>query len=224
MALIAELKRRNVIRAGIAYAVAAWLLIQVAETIFPLFGFDDTPARIVVIVLAIGFVPAMVLAWVFEWTPEGLRPDTKDEQRSVTVDKRMDRWIMAGLAVAVGYFAIDKFVLEPQREAIELESQAEQLSAATEEARVAGRTDALIESFGDQSIAVLPFADMSPAGDQEYFSDGIADHRDREAAQCQSRAGRLGSQGRQHSQDHCPTHRRKIRHAPVVGHLGQGSG
>ena len=63
MSLFNELKRRNVLRVGAAYVVVAWLLIQVAETIFPLFGFDDTPARIVVIVLAIGLVPSMIFAW-----------------------------------------------------------------------------------------------------------------------------------------------------------------
>ena len=59
MLIFEELKRRNVFRVGAAYVVVAWLLIQVAETIFPLFGFDETPARIVVILLAIGFVPAL---------------------------------------------------------------------------------------------------------------------------------------------------------------------
>ena len=76
MSLYHELKRRNVFRVGVAYIVSAWLLIQVAETIFPLFGFDDTPARIVVIVLAIGFLPSLILSWAFEITPS--------YQRSVT--------------------------------------------------------------------------------------------------------------------------------------------
>jgi len=58
-----ELKRRNVLRVAAAYVVVAWLVIQVAETIFPLFGFDDTPARVVVIVLAIGLIPALIFAW-----------------------------------------------------------------------------------------------------------------------------------------------------------------
>ena len=66
MSLSGELKRRSVLRVGAAYAVVGWLIVQVAETIFPLFGFDETPARIVVIVLAIGFVPALVLAWAFD--------------------------------------------------------------------------------------------------------------------------------------------------------------
>ena len=65
MSLLAELKRRNFFRAATAYAVVAWLLIQVAETILPLFGFDDTPARIIVIILVVGFVPAVILAWAY---------------------------------------------------------------------------------------------------------------------------------------------------------------
>ena len=69
MSFFSELQRRNVLRVGTAYVVSSWLLIQVAETIFPLFGFGDTPARLVVIVLAIGFIPALVIAWVFELTP-----------------------------------------------------------------------------------------------------------------------------------------------------------
>lgn len=175
MSLVSELNRRNVLRVGAAYVVAAWLLIQVAETIFPLFGFDETPARIVVIVLAIGFIPTLVLSWVFEWTPEGFRRESDTGDRTLGTDKHLDRLIMAGLIVALTYFAIDKFVLEPRREAAEQLAQAEQLAIATEEARKEGRTEALLESYGDQSIAVLPFADMSPMGDQEYFSDGIAE-------------------------------------------------
>ena len=75
MSLYHELNRRNVFRVGAAYVVVAWLIMQVAETIFPLFGFNDTPARIVVVVLAIGFIPSVIIAWVFELTPEGLKKD-----------------------------------------------------------------------------------------------------------------------------------------------------
>ena len=76
MSLFSELKRRNVIRVGAAYIVVAWLIIQVAETLFPLFGFGDGPARIVVIVLAIGFVPVLIISWAFELTPDGLKRDS----------------------------------------------------------------------------------------------------------------------------------------------------
>jgi adenylate cyclase len=165
MTLFTELKRRNVLRAGAAYVVAAWLLIQVAETIFPLFGLGDKPARIVVIVLAVGFIPSMVVAWAFELTPGGLKKerdvDRADAPRSY---KNLDRLIMLGLALALGYFAFDRFVLAPHREA-----------SVAAEARQEGRAEALVESYGGASIAVLAFENLSPDSEQEFFADGISE-------------------------------------------------
>src|SRR5210317_127368 len=116
LSIFNELKRRNVLRVGAAYVVVAWLLIQVAETIFPLFGFDDTPARIVVIVLAIGLVPSMIFSWVFELTPEGLIRDKDIDRSQIDTSQsgqKLNRIIMVVLALALGYFAFDKFVLDP---------------------------------------------------------------------------------------------------------------
>jgi TolB-like protein/lipoprotein NlpI len=178
LSLFNELKRRNVLRVAAAYVVAAWLLIQVAETIFPLFGFDDAPARILVIVLTIGFIPALIFAWAFEMTPEGLKKESEvDRSQSMTpqTGKQLDRMIMVVLALALGYFAFDKFVLNPQREAAQQQQQAEQLEIVAEQSRQAGRTEALVGSYGDKSIAVLAFDDMSQDKDQEYLSDGIAE-------------------------------------------------
>jgi len=152
---------------GAAYVVVAWLLIQVAETIFPLFGFDDTPARIVVIVLVIGLVPSMIFAWVFELTPEGLirdkdiDPGQFDPSQS---SQKLNRMIMVVLALALGYFAFDKFVLDP----------AEDVQIA-ESAHQEGRSAALTESFGDRSIAVMPFTNLSAESSNQFFADGIHD-------------------------------------------------
>ena len=171
MSLFRELKRRNVLRVAAAYTVAAWLAVQVAETIFPLFGYGDAPARIVVVVLAIGFVPAIVISWVFELTPEGLRRDADvDREHSITPNtgKKLDRIIIAVLAVALAYFAFDRFVLEPQRDVDMTETAAR---AGAERAREEARLD----MFSDKSIAVLPFANRSEQKDDEYFTDGMHD-------------------------------------------------
>jgi adenylate cyclase len=169
-----ELKRRNVIRMAVAYSAISWLLIQVTETLFPLFDLEVSQVRIVVIVLAIGFIPAMILSWVFKLTAGGLQKETVADPElpeSPHAHKSFDRVIILALVAALAYFAIDKFVLDPQRQAALQEQTAQQL----EEARKAGRSEALVESYGDNSIAVLAFDDMSQAGDQEYLSDGIAE-------------------------------------------------
>ena len=77
MSLLAELKRRNVLRMAGLYLVGAWLVVQVVATVLPLFGAPGWLARSVVVLLAIGFLPALAFAWVFEWTPEGLKRDAE---------------------------------------------------------------------------------------------------------------------------------------------------
>ncbi len=169
-----ELKRRNVIRMAVAYCAISWLLIQVTETLFPLFELETSQVRIVVIVLAIGFLPVMILTWIFKLTPGGLIKETAPDPATPEPPEdhsSMDRFIILALAAALAYFAIDKFVLLPQREAAMREQAAQQI----EEARKAGRSEALVESYGENSIAVLAFEDMSQDRDQEYLSDGIAE-------------------------------------------------
>ena len=163
MGFIAELGRRNVVRMAGLYLVGAWLAVQVAGTLSPIFDAPAWIARGIVLLLAIGFVPALVFAWVFELTPDGIRRDADvppEQSIAPQTARRMDRWIIAGLLFALVFLGFERLVLVPRRQAAEL--------AAAPAARAASAPDR-------QSIAVLPFVDMSAAKDQEYFSDGIAE-------------------------------------------------
>ena len=166
MSLYSELQRRNVIRVAVAYAVAAWLIIQIVETIFPAFGFSDKAVRIVVIVFGIGFVPALIGAWIFQFTPEGLEldKDVSDEARSASNDRKLDRAIIIILLMGISFFAFDTFVLAPDRAAVRETAVAEKAA-----------TEARLGFYGDRSIAVIPFDNMSSDPEQEYFVDGIAE-------------------------------------------------
>ncbi len=154
MSFFAELKRRNVVRVGIAYIVASWLLLQLTEVLVELLALPEVAGKFVVLLLVIGFVPAVIFAWAFELTPEGLKREREvDRDRSITpqTGRKLDYAIIALLAVGLVYFAWEsRFADRPG------ESAAATAGAA-------------------KSIAVLPFADLSQAGDQEWFADGLAE-------------------------------------------------
>jgi TolB-like protein len=169
MSLIQELKRRNVIRVAGLYLVGAWLITQVAGTVLPMFGAPDWLPRSVVILVALGFIPMLVFSWVFELTPEGIKRDAEvrpDGSIAPHTARRMDRIIIAVLICALVYFALDKFMLAPRDAA---------RSAAASPAATGTAPAAAAPVASRKSIAVLPFTDLSPGHDQEYFSDGMAE-------------------------------------------------
>jgi TolB-like protein len=176
--LLAELQRRNVIRMAGLYLVSAWLVTQVVGTILPMFGAPEWVARTVVFLLAIGFVPALVFSWVFELTPEGLKRDgdvSPAESIAPQTARRMDRTIIVVLLLALGYFAVDKFVLGPGQGGDARQAPAAQAASPASPPADAATTGSAPAAVSPKSIAVLAFASLSADEDSEYFADGIAE-------------------------------------------------
>src|SRR5438046_9239635 len=140
------------------YLVGAWLLTQVASTLLPAFDAPSWALRGLIITLAVGFLPAVIFSWVFELTAQGLkREDDVAPEQSITprTGRRMDRTIIVVLILALGYFAFDKFVLTPRREAALV------ASAMPNESR---------SVINEKSIAVLPFENPSEDKTKTNFS------------------------------------------------------
>ena len=152
MSFIAELKRRNVLRAAAFYAASAWLLVQVATQVLPFFRIAEWVVRWIVVAAVIGLPFAMLFSWFYEWTPQGLQREsdiTPNESISRQTGKKLDRWIIAILAIAVVLLLTNQFVWH---------KNAEEANA-----------------IPDKSIAVLPLSNESGARDELYFSDGLSE-------------------------------------------------
>lgn len=170
MSIAGELKRRNVVRVAIAYLAAAWLLTEVAGTLFPLFDVPEWTLRFMVILLALGFIPALVFSWVYELTPDGLKRE-KDivREQSITrqTARRLDLMTMGLIIVALLFIAADRLWLDsrlqPNPETVDIRDVESSGFTSTESTPV------------PDSIAVLPFVNRSANPDDIFFVDGIHD-------------------------------------------------
>jgi len=155
-----ELKRRNVFRVGFAYAVFGWLLIQIVDTVIPYFGLPEWVPGLIISLTLIGLPISLLLAWVYELTSEGIiKTETAEleDAKAPRPDPKLNYIVIVGLVVALAYF-----VWESRFSTLE-STIVQDLPAASS------------SMIADKSIAVLPFADFSQRGDQQWFTDGLAE-------------------------------------------------
>lgn len=172
MSLFDELKRRNVFRVGVAYAIASWVLLQVADLVLEAIEAPSWVLQALMLIVGLGFIVALVIAWAYELTPEGIKKESEvDRSQSITGDtgRKLDRIIISFLAAAVVILLADRFI----------NPQATETPQTSEKTLAVEESESAVQEPGpesmEKSIAVLPFSNMSGDQENEYFADGISE-------------------------------------------------
>ncbi len=167
MSFFEELKRRNVFRVGIAYAISAWVLLQIVDLVLDNISAPEWVMQVFMLAIAIGFPVALIFAWAFEMTADGVKLEKHvDRSKSITqkTAQKMNRNISIALAIAVVFLLVDRFTPDSDTPTLATKDNVASVEPTAAQAETT-----------EKSIAVLPFVDMSPESDQAYFADGISE-------------------------------------------------
>jgi len=180
VSFFSELKRRNVIRVAAAYLVASWLLLQITDVLSNILELPGSAGKFVFVVLIIGLIPTLIFSWVYEMTPEGLKRDSDvvaDQSISLHTARKLDRITIVLLLIVAGIVVIDRFIPETGEQITAVGSASDNETSTTSEQRssISESVDSSIATDNRQSVAVMPFVNMSDDESNEYFSDGISE-------------------------------------------------